>query len=230
MLIGPYKLQKSIMKKIIFNWLRKNTYTSNIAAFWSLRKARDSYLNSVGWFDSFYQFMPVNNNGAAIPWYTYSAIDFLEGRIEKTMTVFEYGSGNSTIWWAEHVKKIVSCEHDQKWFNKLKPDIPENVEYTHIDLSSPANYETAALKNGNKFDVIVIDGRNRVNCARSSLVQLKDNGVVIWDNSDRKEYEKGYQFLLDNGFRRLDFTGMGPINGYAWCTSVFYRAENCLGI
>ncbi len=54
--------------------------------------------------------------------------------------------------------------------------------------------------------------------------------MVIWDNSDRSDYEEGYEFLLGQGFRRLDFYGLGPINVMASCTSVFYREQNCLGL
>lgn len=64
----------------------------------------------------------------------------------------------------------------------------------------------------------------------NSIKTLKDDGVIIWDNSDRVNYQEGYDFLLANGFKRLDFWGIGPVNSYSWCTSIFYRKENCLKI
>jgi hypothetical protein len=76
----------------------------------------------------------------------------------------------------------------------------------------------------------VIDGRDRVNCTKASLGALKPDGSIVFDNSDRSDYESGYSFLQANEFRRLDFWGMGPINSYGWCTSVFYRTQNCFGI
>jgi hypothetical protein len=82
----------------------------------------------------------------------------------------------------------------------------------------------------NAFDAIVIDGRDRVNCCKNSLGALKAAGVIIWDNSERPDYQEGYDFLINNGFKRIDFGGIGPINPDAWCTSVFYRSNNCLGI
>jgi hypothetical protein len=86
------------------------------------------------------------------------------------------------------------------------------------------------LKYRNEFDIVVIDGRDRVSCARNSLGALKPDGVIVWDNADREEYRPGYQFLESNGFRRLDFAGLGPLNAYQSTTAVFYRDSNCLGI
>lgn len=218
------------MNSIIFQILKAGKYTSKIAACISIARESNSYMNFVGWFQSFCRAMPIDRNGAAIPWYTYSAIDFLEGRINDKMSVYEYGSGNSTVWWANRVQNISSCEHDQQWFSKMKLVIPENVHYIHVDLLSGNDYEEAILKEDCKFDVVVIDGRKRVRCAMNCIKSLKDDGVIIWDNSDRKDYEEGYQFLAGIGWRRLDFSGLGPINTYGWCTSVFYRTSNCLGI
>jgi hypothetical protein len=39
-----------------------------------------------------------------------------------------------------------------------------------------------------------------------------------------------FRDLLKNDFRRLDFTGLGPINASPWCTSIFYRRKNCFDI
>jgi hypothetical protein len=91
-------------------------------------------------------------------------------------------------------------------------------------------YQNEILNYNKVFDIIIIDGRERVQCSMNSLNALKENGVIIWDNSDRLKYAKGYNFLLSNGFKRIDFSGLGPINPHAWCTSIFYRVGNCLDI
>lgn len=218
-----------MIKKSILNMLRSNECTSGFAVHFLLQ-GRSSYLKEVGWYNSFNKHMPVDKNGDALPWYTYAAIDFLGDRINGGMAVFEYGSGNSTIWWATRVSRVVSCEHDEQWFAKVKLKLPDNVTYRHINLAPQGDYSDAILQHDKEFDVIVIDGRDRVSCAKNSLCALNDGGVIIWDNSDRDEYQAGYEFLSDNGFKRLNFSGFGPINTYGWCTSVFYRPQNCLGI
>jgi hypothetical protein len=190
----------------------------------------NSYLQKVGWFNSFFSQLPLDRQGKALPWYTYSAIAFLEDKVRKNMFVFEYGSGTSTIWWSDHATKVVSCEHDKKWYQKLKPIVAVNVDYIFFDLIPGGNYSRAVKQYNDEFDIVVIDGRDRVNCVKDSLYSLKHDGVIVWDNSDRKEYKEGYTYLLANGFKRLDFWGLGPMNAHGWCTSVFYRPNNCFGI
>lgn len=215
---------KKLIAAVIIFLLRK----MNLYSLYSLRKL--GYLKEVGWFDSFRLGVPVDANGNPIPWMTYSSISFLEKRIEHNMTVFEYSCGNSTLWWANRVKKLISCEHDKSWYDKMIKIIPGNVELHQIDLEYGGAYSQKVSEYLHAFDVVVIDGRDRINCARNCLHALKKNGVVIWDNSDRDTYAEGYDYLLNNGFKRLDFDGMGPVNAYAWCTSIFYKKDNCLNI
>ena len=189
------------------------------------------YLRKEGWTTSVLRGRPLDTNGFELPWFTYGAIHFLTSRINKDQTVCEYGSGNSTIWFSKKVGKVLSIEHDQNWYHQTKDRISEesNIDYMLRDLDSGL-YGTEILNYQKAFNVIVIDGRERITCTKNALGALKDDGVIIWDNSDRVEYAEAYSFLLSNGFKRIDFWGLGPINTYSWCTSIFYRANNCLKI
>jgi outer membrane receptor protein involved in Fe transport len=146
------------------------------------------------------------------------------------MTVFEYGSGNSTFWWSQNVSSVVSYEHDSEWYSSLNERVPSNVDYHHCNLEYGGDYCKAIQGYNDRFNIVVIDGRDRVNCVKNSLGALRNDGLIIWDNSNRQRYQDGYSFLLQNQFRRLDFEGLGPINTCKWCTSIFYRSENCFGI
>ena len=42
--------------------------------------------------------------------------------------------------------------------------------------------------------------------------------------------ERFFAFLREQGFKRLDFEGDGPINAFRSTTAIFYRPDNCLGI
>ncbi len=104
------------------------------------------------------------------------------------------------------------------------------IDYKFRELESN-KYVEEITNYTNEFDIVVLDGRERVQCCKNSLLALKKGGVIIWDNSDRHEYDEGYKYLLANNFKRIDFQGLGPINSRAWCTSVFYKErENCLDI
>ena len=188
------------------------------------------YFEEIGWFNSIREQLPVDRNSNYIPWFTYPAIAFLQGRIQPDMEVFEYGSGTSTLWWAEKVSSVISCEHDIKWYSSIKTKIPFNAEILHYNLEVGGEYCKAILEYKNRFNIIVIDGRDRVNCAKNSPGALREDGVIIWDNVEREKYQEGFFYLIQNGFRRLDFEGLGPVGRNKWITSIFYRRDNCFGI
>jgi SAM-dependent methyltransferase len=71
------------------------------------------------------------------------------------------------------------------------------------------------------FDAIVVDGMARTLCAWLAPRFLKPDGVVIFDNSDRWQYNAAYRLLSANGFKRIDFYGPGPVSRNEWCTSFF---------
>ena len=71
---------------------------------------------------------------------------------------------------------------------------------------------------------------HRIQPSLSQCLKAKRISMRGKKTTDRVIYQEGYEFLLTNGFKRLDFWGMGPINPYSWCTSIFYRKENCLEI
>ncbi len=215
-------------KSLLVPLLRRNRLCSLLAALRAL--AREGELRDAGWFRSRATGLPVDSAGAPLPWYTYAAIRFLAGRVDSRWSVFEYGSGHSTLWWAARVARVVSCEHDAAWHAQLLPQLPAHVESLHVALDSPDPYAACVARFPGGFEVVVIDGRERVACARYAPIALTHDGVIIWDNSDREDYQPGFEHLRTTGFRRLDFWGLGPINTYGWCTSVFYRADNVLGL
>ena len=215
------------MKQFAINLLKRYRTSREWLALREQRKDT-SYLRDTGWLESRFQDLPVDRQGYAVPWITYPSLAFLEPRINAEMSVFEYGSGNSTLWWSSRVRRVVSCEHHRGWYERMAPELPANVDYKHLELTG--GYPEAIAQHANEFDVIVIDGRERVKCAYNSLGALKDSGVILWDNSEREKYRPAFDFLAANGFRKLDFWGIGPVESYGWCTSILYRSNNCFSI
>ena len=183
-----------------------------------------------GWFRSFNTKQSVDKNGNPIPWYSYSSIKFIKQRLKNSFDVFEFGSGNSTLWYAEKVKSITAVEHDKNWFENVSKRLPSNAEIIHRSLDDNGEYAKEVLNNNIFFDIIVIDGRDRNNCVKHSLSKLKNNGVIIFDNTQREKYTLSIEFLISNGFKRIDFTGMLPIVSHNNTTTIFYRKNNCFDI
>lgn len=208
--------------------MRNNPVASQAAGLALLRAHGD--LKSRGWFRSFVTRRPVDADGAPLPWFTYSAISFLEGRMKPEWRVFEYGSGHSTLWWAAHVREVIAAEHHAGWVEEMQAKAPGNAHIVHRPLSEGHSYPDAPNLEGGAFDVIVIDGRERVWCAERCISALSPGGVIVWDNSERPRYLPGLRALAKAGFRSVDFDGMGPINTYGWRTTVLYRDENILAL
>jgi predicted O-methyltransferase YrrM len=73
-------------------------------------------------------------------WVTYGAIEFLEAGITRTMRVFEYGSGGSTIFLASRAREVVSVEHDHNWAREVTGAIAAlgltNATVRHVEPSA----------------------------------------------------------------------------------------------
>ncbi len=187
------------------------------------------YLKENGWFRSFHTKRSVDANNHPIPWITYPCIHFLEGRLAADMTVFEYGAGNSTRWYAQRVLSVISVENDQGWVQLLeKQGLPANANLLYRELGN--GYAEAIKEYTTGFDMVVVDGRSRNACLRNSLDKLTERGIILFDNTDRSDYQESYDLLKNQGFKRIDFWGLSPIVPILNCTTLFYRKDNVLGI
>lgn len=214
---------RSLKRKIV-NWILR----TELFAFYILY--RHSFLNELGWFESWKSGRPVDRSGQPIPWITYPAFLFLQSKISKQWSVFEYGSGNSSLWWSNQVSKVVSCEHDVKWHEEIRGMVGKNVELHLKPLSDPQSYVDMAINTGATYDVMFIDGAERESCLMKAPVALKPNGIIVLDDSDRPAYIPAIQHLLSLGFKAVDFDGPGPVIAIRWRTSIYYRSDNCLGL
>lgn len=187
------------------------------------------YLKETGWINSFSTGKPLDLNGDPLPWISLPAIAFLKDRLNSTMELFEYGCGQSTHFYANHVLVVDSVEHDKTWFDHINETKPVNARVTFRDLSTDA-YENEIFSSEILYDIVVIDGRKRVKCCHTVIPALTEEGVIILDNSDREEYKPGIEYLKSQGFDEIPFWGMAPGHPENTCTSIFYRMENVLDI
>ena len=188
------------------------------------------YLVARGWDRSMNERRAVDAAGNPIPWLSYTAIDFLSERLQKHFVVFEYGSGGSTLWLAQRVKKLISIEHDQQWYEELREQVPGNVTYIYQKLRRGYAYCQRVRRYKTLYHVIFIDGRDRVRCAINSYRNLLPDGVIVWDNTDRRRYREGIHFLRAHGLSQLKLNGIGPVDPRDTQTSIFYRKDNCFEI
>jgi hypothetical protein len=195
-------------------------------AAYRLLTARNSYLKCTGWIRTLGTFVAEDASGHPIPWMSYPAIDFIEARLTKSMRLFEYGSGYSTLWFAARVGSVDCVEHNPDWSRAIQSRLPSNAR---VSQRMGDDYVSAS-SHSPPYDVVVIDGIERVACALASVQNLSPGGVFIWDDADRGTYEPGMKALRDRGFRRIDFRGLAAINAAPKTTAVLYRPDNVFEI
>lgn len=210
------------LKELSLNILKK------IGLGGSVHLYQDSALKQDGWFDSFRIKQSVDANGDPIPWYTYTFTHFLEPRLMTYFEVFEYGSGNSTRWYGQRVQRITAVEHDKDLTVQISSQLPANASIIHADLGQ--SYIESIKNENKKFDIISINGHNKVKCALYALDFLIPEGVLILNHSETEDCKHINDALEEQAFKRLDFWGMGPVAHSEFCSTVFYKKGNCLGI
>jgi hypothetical protein len=204
------------------NWLKHHNST---AAAMSLRYR--GALKDDGWFRSVAKLAPVDAAGDPIPWISYPALHFLASRTQPDMQVFEFGSGYSTLWWAARVRRVIACECDPDWHKHVQELAPKNVE---LVFGTSDDHRNLIAHHPQTFDVVTIDGENRVRAAECAAMALNDGGVILWDDTERPEYASGFEYLRQKGFSRIPFVGQGPVVNISKETSIFYRPGNVLAI
>jgi hypothetical protein len=191
---------------------------------------KESFLHTTGWIKSFNYKKPVDANNNPTPWMNYAIVEFLKQRFKNDFNLFEYGSGFSTIFYSNLVNSVISIEYDKNWFACIKNMAPLNAKVYFYDNDVDGKYSRSIRDFETLFQVIIIDGRDRVNCIKQSLPNISPDGVIILDDSDREEYKSGILFLELHGFRELPFYGFKPRSLFISKTSIFYRNNNCFGI
>lgn len=205
-------------------------FCPRLAAFETLVLNGKSYLHTVGWMTSLQRGFPYGKDGLPVPWMNYSAVAFLEQRLRREHVVFEYGSGHSTLFFARLTGSVTSVEYDRKWYETMQRRIPANVSLIFQAQDRDGEYCRSIKATGRRYDVVIVDGRDRVNCIKQSVDCLTAGGAILLDDSCRTSYAPGLEYARGEGFRTLDLEGMKPMGNEMERATVIYRDGNCLGI
>lgn len=189
-----------------------------------------SYLHDIGWMKSLQAGIPMSSTGDPLPWMNYALISFLEERLSKEMTLFEYGGGSSTLYFSNKVKEVFLVESDREWYEKLKDQVDHNVTLQFVEEDNDGKYCRSIHESENLFDVVIVDGKDRVNCIQEGFMKLKDSGVLILDDSNRPDYAPGFDLAAELGYRTFHFQGLKPTGFITEKATLFYRSNNCFGI
>lgn len=166
--------------------------------------------------------LPINAEGAPIPWYTYPAIEYISQLDLSNKKIFEYGVGHSSLFFANRAKYVTSVEDNKEWFEKIEKQKPNNLNIIY-EAEKDAYIQSIAKQN-TLFDIIVIDASHRFDCCTYVKNFLAPGGFIILDNSDWCQKEANY-LRNELDLIQVDFCGFGPINTWSWVTSIFMQRD-----
>ena len=189
-----------------------------------------SYLVTSGLMESYRCGYPCKADGTAVPWMNYSLITLLEERLTEDIKLLEFGSGYSTLFFSRLVGSVTSIESEVEWFETTRQMVGDSADLFLVESTETESYRKVLEQLDDHFDVILIDGRNRVSCAVLTSDMVTERGVILFDDSMREEYKEGIDHLVNKGFKRLDFEGIKPTSIKLYRTTLFYKPGNCLGL
>lgn len=178
-----------------------------------------------------------------VPWMTDGSVGFLTGFIErfkkltgKGPATLEFGMGASTLYFAQRASTLLSFEHDESWHGAISRIVElqgsNNVRF-HL-LPRPYSDRVAELVGTQSFDIVSIDGRDRVACLREVLRSnlLASDGIIVFDNTERitgynGRYAEALELLRDD-FTMIHFEQIGRDRAgwqapHRWLTTVAWR-------
>jgi predicted O-methyltransferase YrrM len=119
------------------------------------------------------------------PWLTRTMVELLASWLRPEDQGFEWGSGRSTIWFAERVASMVSVEHNPEWHRRVSAELKgkgiKNVDY-YLRQDEDAYSRMTSNFSPSSFDFCLVDGVARDRCALSALPLVRPGGIVIVDN------------------------------------------------
>jgi len=134
-----------------------------------------------------------------LPWFSYRAIDFLKDFLRPEMRVFEFGSGGSTLFFAQRCRSVESVEEDRGWGELVQERGAASglnnitLRICPFDFSRAGGFDTSdylAQVRGCTHDVVVVDGSDdlflcRPICFRVAEEQVAPGGIIVVDDSWR---------------------------------------------
>jgi len=125
------------------------------------------------------------------------------------------------------VEKLVSVENDENWYRKLHTQIAQ-MELNHVELrlrplepGQPCKYTESINEDGEKYDMIIIDGRNRLLCGLEALSHLRPGAWIVLDDAQREKYNILKSTLGSTSSNITTYHANSDVRGMANDTSVW---------
>jgi predicted O-methyltransferase YrrM len=153
----------------------------------------------------------------ATPWMCFPAVERLDTVLTAGSKVFEYGSGGSTIYFAQRAAEVVSVEHDRSWHRRVQAELERrrlaNVRYQLVEPAADTTFDPTRIADPSAY---VSDDKRYVGKTFRSYAQAIDTfpdqsfDLVVVDGRARpscilharEKVKPGGVLLLDQSERR----------------------------
>lgn len=167
-----------------------------------------------------------------LPWWSFAAIQQAD-RLFPGKRIFAWGSGGSTLRYAQMGAQITAIEDDSAWLAAVQAALEKagmaqrvTMKYIPFDFDQPEHFASSAycqaLFHGN-WDVVIIDGqdktfRERITCFRHAEPRMQPGSIILVDDFWRYE-----ELLGSNRARKVQvFESVGPCRIGVTSTAMFF--------
>lgn len=121
-----------------------------------------------------------------VPMISYRARYAIAGLLTPGSRMVEFGSGNSTRWFASRAAFVLSVEDDPAWFDHVTSVLAdEAIANVRYELRTEATYASLDDVTDGSLDFALVDGTDREGCVKNAVPKLKPGGWLYLDNSDK---------------------------------------------
>ena len=133
-----------------------------------------------------------------IPHMSGSEISYLLSFLNNQVRMLEIGTGNSTPFFAKFVNSLVGIEHNKEWISEVEKMVAKHAswadtEFIHVAPNWPQDHPFNPAQPGQfadyvnrikelpheNFDIVLVDGRDRVNCTKAAIHSLRKGGILF---------------------------------------------------
>ena len=126
---------------------------------------------------------------------------------QNEIHVLEFGMGESTIFFSALANSVETFEHDPQWALDIQARLAKSncSVFIHFHPSETILGTDYLVKpyapyinslQDEWYNIIFIDGRDRVACFDNCLSKVRTPAILILDDSQRPQYEKIHKDLL----------------------------------
>jgi hypothetical protein len=125
------------------------------------------------------------------------------------INVLEFGSGGSTVWFDRQDCRVIAVEHQRGWAEKVRRACSWRVyTVTHpVPYAGLCDYFPDGM-----FNIVLVDGRGRVECVERSMRVVTPGGYLILDDANRYRYRHARRRLELAGWEHVVVQALGPVD------------------